>query len=97
MHVWLIEESEQSSVNDLRMQSKDLGAYTGLRVVTCNEEHVRDHQQQTLRGRERRGQAARDQTTVHSSSGTGLGLHRPHEGHGSVPVEPMCLCKPEGC
>jgi hypothetical protein len=37
--------------------------------------HVGDHQQQTLRSGERRGQGAALQRSVHGACGSGLGLH----------------------
>ena len=43
--------------------------------------HVRDHEEETLRGRERRGEGARLNRPVHGARGAALGLHLDDLGH----------------
>ncbi|MPN24337.1 hypothetical protein SDC9_171734 [bioreactor metagenome] len=47
----------------------------GGKQLSGNFIHVGDHQQQTLRGRERRGQSARDQRAVHRARRAAFRLH----------------------
>ena len=50
--------------------------------------HVRDHQQQALRGGERRRQRAALQRTVQGAGRPALALHLDHRGHGAPDVGP---------
>ena len=54
---------------------------TAGRQLAGDLEHVRDHQQQALRGRERRRQRALLERAVQRAGGAGLGLHLDHVGH----------------
>jgi hypothetical protein len=53
-------------------------------------EHVRDHQQQALRGRERRRQGALLQRAVQRACGAGLGLHLHNIGNDAPEVRAAC-------
>jgi len=55
--------------------------------------HVGNHQQQALAGRERRGQGAGLQGTVHGTGGAAFGLHFGHVGHDTPDIW-MSLCGP---
>ena len=50
--------------------------------------HVRDHQQQALRGGERRRQRAALQRTMQGAGGPALALHLHHRGHAAPDVRP---------
>ena len=84
-HVGVIAEDRQRVRGDRSRGNVD---HRG-RQLAGDLEHVRDHQQQPLRGGERGRQRAPLERAVERAGGAGLALHLDHVGHGAPKVRTM--------
>ena len=84
-HVGVVPEDRQGVGGDAARRD----VHAQRRELAGDLEQVRDHQQQALRRRERRGQRAGLQRPVQGARGAALGLHLDHVGHRAPQVRPL--------
>ncbi len=83
-HVGVVAEDRQA----LRRERTGSDVKHGRRQLAGDLVHVRDHQQQALRGRERRRQRAALERAVERAGGPAFALHLDHRRHGAPDVRP---------